>query len=283
MIKRLKFQRLREALSEAPPPDLDRLSTDPVEFNAQIGLPQHPKTGMPSPLLQYQIDIIRYQGPDLLVVKSNKIGVTEAILRDMIMRGVVGDCRGYQLMMTAQDMRLATENMRRLQDIFFGSPMLSPLVRSKTKETLELRDGTRYFVMPRTAESRRGWPKVKYAFLDEAAHNGFLDDEKVLAATTSRLANTGGYLRTVSTPKGQRGFFYRMAMAGVAGKARTKVVTLPYTEAIGKLIEEDFIEAERLRLGGQFEQEYECRFLSNESVAFEPDLVDGAVGDYEVK
>ena len=236
MIERQMFRRLREALAEAPPAYADSLSADPVEFNIQAGLPQHPKTGRPSPLLQYQLDIIRYQGRDLLVVKSNKIGVTEAVLRDMIMKGVVGDCKGFQLMMTAQDMRLAMENMRRLQDIFLTSEMLGPLIRSKTKETLELKDGTRYFVMPRTAEARRGWPKVKYAFLDEAAHNGFLDDEKIMAATTSRLANTGGYIRTVSTPKGQRGFFYRMAMAGLAGKTRTKVMTLPYTEAIGTLI-----------------------------------------------
>ena len=241
------------------------------------------QVGEAEPPLQYQLDFIRYPGPDLLVVKSNKIGVTEAILRDMVMKGVVGDCKGFQLMMTAQDMRLATENMRRLQDIFSASSMLGPLIRSKTKETLELKDGTRYFVMPRTAEARRGWPRVKYAFLDEAAHNGFLDDEKILSATTSRLANTGGYLRTVSTPKGRRGFFYRMAMDGLAGKGRTKVVMLPYTLAVGNLIEEEFIEAERLRLRLQFEQEYECRFLSNENVALESELVDGAVGEYDLK
>jgi len=100
MIQRPIFRALREALAEAPTADLDDLSTDPVEFNTQIGLPAHPRTGRPSPLLKYQLDIIRYQGPDLLVVKSNKIGVTEAVLRDMTMKGAVGDCRGFQLMMT---------------------------------------------------------------------------------------------------------------------------------------------------------------------------------------
>ncbi len=42
----------------------------------------------------------------------------------MVMKGVVGDCRGYQLMMGAQDLRLAMENMRRLQDIFAQSHSL---------------------------------------------------------------------------------------------------------------------------------------------------------------
>ena len=274
---------LREALAEEPPEALETLSTDVVEFNNQIGLPTHPKTGRPGPLLQYQLDVIGYRGPDLLVVKSNKIGITEAILRDMVMKGVVGDCRGYQLMMGAQGLRLAQENMRRLQDIFGQSPMLAPMVRSKTKETLELKDGTKYFVMPRSAEAKRGWPRVKYAFLDEAAHSGYLDDEKILAATTSRLANTGGYLRLVSTPKGQRGFFYRMATEALTGKVKAKVLTFPYQVAIGNLIEPEFIEAERLRLGALFEQEYECQFLGSQNAAIEEGLLRRGIDDYTME
>jgi len=151
-----------------------------------------------------------------------------------------------------------------------------------TKETLELKDGTKFFVMPRSAEARRGWPRVKYAFLDKAAHSGYLDDERVLAATTSRLANTGRYLRMVSTPKGQRGFFYRMATDGMAGKIRAKVLHLPYQVAIGKLIEQDFIEAEKLRLGALFGQEYECQFLGSQNAAIEEDLLKRGMADYRM-
>jgi len=124
MTTRPIFRKLREAIAEAPPADLDTLSSDVEEFNRQIGLPVHPKTGNPSPLLQYQLDLIKYAGPSMVVVKSNKIGVTEAILRDMAMRGVVGDCRGFQLMLSAQDMRLATQNMGRLKELFLQSPLL---------------------------------------------------------------------------------------------------------------------------------------------------------------
>jgi len=283
MNRKPMFKKLREALAESPPEDIDVLSTDVEEFNRQIGLPVHPKTGNPSPLLQYQLDLIRYAGSVMLVVKSNKIGVTEAILRDVAMKGTVGDCRGFQLMLAAQDMRLATRNMSRLQELFFQSPLIRRLVRARTKETLELRDGTMFLTMPRTAEARRGWDRAKYIFLDEAAHSGFLDDEGVLAATTSRLANTGGYLRIASTPKGQRGFFHRLVTEAMAGKNTMKVTHLPYTVAVGKLIDEDFIASARRELGPLFPQEYECAFLGSGMAAFPAELVDSSREDYEVQ
>jgi hypothetical protein len=280
MTNRQMFRRLSEAHAEAPPADLDTLSNDAEEFNRQIGLPVHPKTGRPSPLRQYQLDLIKYPGPDLVVVKSNKIGITEAILRDMAMKGVVGDCVGFQLMLAAQDLRLAVENMRRLQDIFLQSSLLTPLVKAKSREVLELRNGTKYFVMPRRAEALRGWPRVKYAFLDEAAHSGLLDDEKILAATSSRMANTGGYLRVVSTPKGQRGYFYRLVRQAMAGENRLKVMTLTYHVAPEDLIDPEFIEREKLRLGPLFAQEYECAFLTSGIAAFPAELVDSIREDY---
>ena len=113
----------------------------------------------------------------------------------MIMKAVVGDCRGYQLMLGAQALELAVENMHRMQQIFRNSNTLSKLILGEpTVKRLMLIDGTTFFVMPRRAAMIRGWPRLKYAFLDEAAHYGLLDDEEFLAATYSRLANTQGYL-----------------------------------------------------------------------------------------
>jgi hypothetical protein len=118
--------------------------------------------------------------------------------------------------------------------------------------------------------------------VDEAAHSGFLDDERVLAATTSRLANTGGYLRLVSTPKGQRGFFYRPYKAGTAGETPIKVYTLTYHVA-PTLITEEFVAKERTRLGPLFEQEYLCQFITSHMAAYPADLGDSCMEDYEVQ
>lgn len=268
------FRMLREVLKDSHQCDTSFLSSDPSEFNEQIGLPLLPSTNGPHRLLQYQLDIIGYRGKDLLIVKSNKIGITEAVLRDMVMKGVVGDCAGYQMMLGAQDKNLAIENMRRLQAIFRDCPLLSTMVKQRTRTGMTLKNGTTYFVMPRRAAAIRGWPRLKYAFQDEAAHYGLLDDSEFLSATTTRLANTDGYYRAVSTPLGQRGFFYQQYTAGRAGKIPLKVMELSYYVALGTLITQGFIDKEKSRLGPLFEQEYECCFISGRNAAIEPALLE---------
>lgn len=207
---RLKgFQILKESIGtrHVADPDLPR---DPHQFNEAIGLPIHPATNLPHRLMPYQEYVIEYSGKDLAINKANKVGITEAFLRKLTFMGVVGDCGGYQIMLGAQDRNLAIENMRRLQVLFDDSDLLRPLVKRRIITKLELWNGTVYFVMPRTAKGMRGWPRLKVAFMDEAAHYGLLDDEPILAATTARLANTDGYLFLASTPQGQRGFFSRV-------------------------------------------------------------------------
>jgi len=124
---------------------------------------------------------------------------------------------------------------------------------------------------------------MRYIFVDEAGHSGFLDDENIFAATSSRLANTRGYLRIVSTPKGQRGFFHRLVTDATAGKNTMKVMYIPYTVAVGKLIDEEFIASARLELGPLFAQEYECAFVGSGMAAYPAELIDSMRADYEVE
>jgi hypothetical protein len=68
------------------------------------------------------------------VNKSNKIGVTEAVLRDMMHKGVATDCVGYQMLLGSSEERLARENLSRLIDLFENSPSeeLQSLIAKKT-------------------------------------------------------------------------------------------------------------------------------------------------------
>lgn len=256
-------------------------------FNEVIGNPVHPVMNVPFPLQPHQIVVMDYPGKALIVNKSNKLGMTEAVLRDMIKKGVPGgDCSGYLMMLGAQDLDLAKENLHRMTDMFEGSPALSRLIRDKPTATrLKLTNGTRYITMPRNARAMRGWARLKYAFMDEAAHTGLLDDEPILAATVSRLSNTNGYLRICSTPDGVRGFFYRLYMLARQGKVNLKAMEFNYTVSIGrpeegKLITEEFIADARDNLGPLFDQEFMCQFLSSESAAIPPELVDNNLEDY---
>jgi hypothetical protein len=232
-------------------------------------------------LAPHQLDIGNYRGKELLVNKCNKIAATWTILRDMAQRGTVGDCVGYNIMLTSSTGTLALENMLRLQRMFLDSKALSPLVREKKVTRLALTNGTRYIVAPATPTAMRSWERVKYIFADEAAHIGRLDDSEYVGAMTARLGNTDGYLRVVSTPKGQRGYFYRLCTLAREDRIQMKYMELNYYVGVGTFFTEEFIDKEKARLGPLFEQEYMCKFLTAQNAAIEPSLVDSMTKDYE--
>ena len=278
-----KLDELRGLRQQLDLDGLQPLSSDPQLFNRQIGLPIHPSTNEPGELLPYQLDIAKSRANDILVVKANKIGITETILRRIIQKAVVGEYRGYQIMLAAQDFSLAKENMRRLQAIFEGSERLRKLIRGEPTVTrMLLVDGTEFLVMPRSARAIRGWPRLKCAFLDEAAHTGLLDDEPIFAAAQSRLANTNGDIIMVSTPAGRRGFFWRSYKAAKKGEINFEVYELPYHVALGRLITGNFITDVKATLGPLFAQEFECEFMAGSTAVFTPDLIRGAEQEYEL-
>ncbi|MHB1910207.1 MAG: hypothetical protein ACYCQJ_15220 [Nitrososphaerales archaeon] len=263
--------------------EISSIPTDFTEFNLEIGLPVHPVTNLPTALLPYQVQIGEYLHDNVLVNKSNKIGVTEAILRKYAYRGVIGDCQGYQMMIGAQERELAIENLSRLAQMFENSYKLRNLVKESKATRLKLKNGTVYFVMPRNSNAMRGWPRLKAAFLDEASHYGLLEDEQIITATSARLANTNGYLDIVSTPHGQRGFFYRLCVQADAGKIPFRYFRLPYTVALGQLISQDKIDRDRATMRpDEFRGEYECEFIASGNAAIESEIVDLAVGDYDL-
>jgi hypothetical protein len=243
---------------------------DPRLFNEQvIGLPRHPATDKPSPLLAYQLDLDNQRYPFQAVAKSNKVGITEIMLRKIV-RKTVAECRSYQQLIITQRFDMALEDMRRLQRLFRESTILREFVDEDhtTYDRLVLTTGSEVIAVPASAKAIRGYPRVKHVFIDEAAHFALIEDNEILSAATSRLANTQGTLDMVSTPRGQRGFFHRIV---IASETRTefpfKAYRLPYHVALGKLIQPEFIEAEKTRLGPLFPQEYEAVFLSSQTAA----------------
>ena len=252
----------------------EQLPKDQRLFNEAIGLPMSMMTRLPAKLTQFQLDILNYAGKDLIINKANKLGITETILRDMVYKGTVGDCAGYQFLMTSSAKGLAANNMKRLTRIFQRSDALRPLIKGEPKaHRLDLTNDTEYIVVATTQAAGRSWERVKYVFPDEAAHTGMLDDSEFFAALDARRANTDGYLRMPSTPKGQRGTFWGESMKAQSGKTTAKYMTLPYQLGIGVFFTPAFIEEQKARLGPLFPQEYECAFLSSQNAAIEQDLI----------
>ena len=265
-------------------PDWMKQPMDSKSFNEMIGLPVHPKTGEPNRFYEYQLmldnDRYRYQA----IPKSNKIGITEIMLRRIIRKSYY-DCKGFQILLLAQRYEMALENMRRLQRIVRGSNVLASTVNeSKTRyDKLVNIFGSEIIAVPASASAIRGYPRIKHVFIDEPSHFGLLDDEDILAAASSRLANTNGTMDLCSTPRGQRGFFYRIVISAETIKNFPwKVFRLPYTVALGKLINQDFIDEERLARGPLFPQEYEAEFLTSSSAAIPQEYLDPTnLDDYE--
>jgi hypothetical protein len=255
----------------------ERLSADFRIFNEQVGLPVSSLTNMPASLTPHQIAIGGYRGKDLLINKANKLGATWTILRKMEQLGTVPDmpdsCVGFNMMLTSSRGELAMENMLRLQRDF-ELPALAPLVQEKKATRLVLKNGTRYLTAPASPAAMRSWERLKFIFADEAAHIGRLDDSEYVGAMTGRLANTNGYFWICSTPKGQRGFFHRLAVAARDQKISMKYMELNYLVGIGTFFTDEYIEKERQRLGNLFAQEYECKFLSAENAAIEQTLIE---------
>lgn len=263
------------------------LPRDPRLWNEAIGLPIHPATNKPTSLYQYQLDILntmtqrRYH--EGLIVKSNKIGITETILRGLAMNGVPGGpYAGYQILMGSHREEISIENMRRLHELFRNSDRLSTYIEDdRSSSRLKLTNATEYIEVPGSASSMRSWYRVIAVFLDEAAHYGLINDDEVLAAAISRLANTNGDLWAVSTPKGQRGWFHGRVRQVEQGTVNAWKREYPYHVSLDKLISREFIEDRAKTLGPLFAQEFEAQFITTQQAAISESIIEGAFEEFD--
>lgn len=263
---------------------------DFVEFNKMIGLPPSIRPGKPAKILPYQSMISKAidRHHKVIINKSRKIGATETVLRH-IAKGCFELYAGFNVMIIAGNRQTQAEELLLRFDKLFEKGLTDlngtrfsyhDIVKKKTKTGLEFFNGTRVHTYPAIAEALRGPDRVACVFLDEAAHFKQIDDSQVYDALKPNLANTNGDFIIVSTPNGRRGIFYDLWT-----EERYHKLELPYTVALGELLSEKFIAEERADTRIDFEQEYECKFTSSLSAAFDKELLmkiykPGKVTDY---
>lgn len=224
-----------------------------------------------------------YKGMLTITNKANKVGVTDLYLRLNIQRGTIGDCRGYQILYGSSKLGLANENIQRTAEMFDRSDKLRPYLYGEPSAShIRLKNGTEYIAIPRKVSSLRSWPRVKSIFLDEAAHYELLEDEAFFSAALGRLVNTAGHLDIVSTPHGQRGYFYRVFTDAVSGVNGFKwwLVDDQKGLAAGLLKPEMVEEMKRSMSKSMYEQEMQGVFNGAANAAFEPELIDASIGEY---
>lgn len=165
-------------------------------------------------------------------------------------------------------LRQSRELFRKVMTAYdgLGRPVAA---RRANQLQLELVHGGRVVCLPGKEATVRGY-SPSLIIIDEAAR---VPDE-LYYAVRPMLAVTQGRLLALSTPFGQRGWFYRMWQAG--GPWRR--VCIPWHMC--PRIKPEFIEHERAALGdGWVQQEYECLFTALEGLVY-PEF-DRAVTDAE--
>jgi hypothetical protein len=134
--------------------------------------------------------------------------------------------------------------------------------------SLAFANGSRIVGLPGTEATVRGFSAVSLLLVDEASR---VSDDLYMAIRPM-LAVSGGRLWLLSTPCGQRGFFYDEWTNGGEGweRVRVRAEDCPRIPA-------SFLEEERRTMGERiYRQEYGCEFGESTDGVFQRDLIEAA-------
>ena len=162
---------------------------------------------------------------------------------------------------SAEFLRKASELVRRLD--------IRPRGDGKNAISLELPNESRIVGLPGTEATVRGFSAVSMILIDEAAR---VPDE-MYKALRPMLAVGNGDLWLMSTPCGQRGFFYE---AWTGGGEEWYRVSVKATEC--ERISREFLEGERRAMdAASFSQEYMGEFTGDGTEYFDREMVAAAL------
>jgi len=249
-------------------------------FSHLVGLPKHPATLQPMKFMPHQLDLtkqsmVKHQ-VKFHINKSRQIGLTEIVMR-IVQYHCFHKYKGGKILIIAGTREKTTKTvMNRLKMLFDN-------IRSTVKDDkhdlhILLKNGTEIEGKPSNSEAIRGETKIKAIVVDEAGHFALIDDSVVLDAIEPILHTNKSDVFLVSTPRGQRGFFYELAKA----ENDYKKIQYDYTCAVGWIYSNKDMEEELKRTDIDVDQEYRCQFTSSRSSIFGV-IKDEALEDFEVE
>ncbi len=143
-----------------------------------------------------------------------------------------------------------------------------------TKSEFELPNGSRIVSLPPNEETIRGYSKPRLVIMDEASR---IPDDVYLCLRPMRLASPNWELWLISTPFGQRGFFYQESRNPEIKKYKHTV-----TDALkAGRVSQQFIDEESRKGDIYFRQEFQCEFLSNMQSLFNRKELEDLLSDGE--
>lgn len=174
------------------------------------------------------------------------------------------------VLLLSPSQRQSVELFRKVME--FYRSMESPPCAVVDESTLrvEFTNGSRVIALPGSEATTRGYSAATLVIVDEASRV----PDALIAAVRPALATTNGRMIVLSTPAGQRGWFYDTWLKG-EGWERTEV-----TASDCPRITPEFLEEERRELGEfQYAAEYECQFQDVETAVFSSALIRRALED----
>jgi hypothetical protein len=170
-------------------------------------------------------------------------------------------CRGSLSLLVSPSLRQSSELFKSVLGFYQGEPDAESALR------LELENGSRILSLPGSERTVRGYSGVDLLVIDEAAR---VEDD-LYRAVRPMLAVSGGRLLALSTPFGQRGWWFEAWQSG--DQWERYQVTAEQCPRIAP----EFLEEERRELGEQwYLQEYFCIFAERAGRVFSFDLLQAA-------
>jgi hypothetical protein len=235
-------------------------------FSHLVGLPKHPHTLNEMKFMPHQEDLVKQACTDkhmkFHVNKSRQIGLTEIVLRIVQYLGFSKYAGGRVMIIAGTREKTTKKVMDRLKLLFQNIP--ETLYPNTNPMNLHMTNGTVFEGFPSNSDAIRGDTKIRAIVVDEAAHFNLTDDSVVMNAIEPIVLTNKSDLYLVSTPRGQRGFFYEIGI----GENDFKKLQYDFTCALGWIYNKEEMEAELTRTDLDVDQEYRCQYTSSRSSIF---------------
>lgn len=172
------------------------------------------------------------------------------------------------ILMIAPAERQSKELFRKAKDIYLALEHVPEITQESTR-SMELANGSRIVALPGTEHTLRGFSAPRLICIDEAAR---VEDE-LYHAVAPMLAVSKGRLVALTTPYGQRGWFFEAWNGGEDYWQRTLIKASDCPR-----IEPDWLEEEKGMIGDwAFRQEYLCEFVDTDEQFFSSALIEAAI------
>jgi len=262
----------------------------PLCFNHLISLPV--KHGVKHQLYDYERkiydelmkpaptntdDIITMQQhKHLAIIKATGLGISEFTLRWiawMCLRN--NDMRGKRVVViTGNNIALATDLIRRLKGLFLNPDANYPLVFESKETVLELNGCTIQAFPSHHLSAARGLTDVSIVLLDEASFFEINQSEEARDVAERYIAKSNPYILAISTPNHPGDFLHKITEQAEQD-CIYKRMFLDYTVGVGNIFTEKEIEI--AKRSSSFEREYNLKFSGIEGNVFLDYKIDEAI------